>query len=91
MELITKGNYENFAAYIEYTGNTICGRYSPICVVDGSHPIGVLMCALTELRNRGLTGKWEFIRYEQSSQVKDSSDSSVSYVSAYWAPTAQEK
>jgi len=52
-----------------------------------SHPIGVVMCALTELEKTGVKGKWEFIKYEQSSHVESVSDSSVSYVSAYWAPT----
>ena len=45
------------------------------------------MCALTELEKTGVKGKWEFIKYEQSSHVESVSDSSVSYVSAYWAPT----
>jgi predicted class III extradiol MEMO1 family dioxygenase len=26
MELIAKGDYEDFAAYVDDTGNTICGR-----------------------------------------------------------------
>ena len=91
MQLIEKGNYENFSAYIEYTGNTICGRYL-LCVgvTNCSHPIGVMMCALTELKNLGVNGSWKFIRYEQSSEVRDPRDSSVSYVSAYWAATDEK-
>ena len=56
-------------------------------VVNRSHPIGVIMCALMELEKRGVTGNWEFVKYDQSSHVEHVSDSSVSYVSAYWAPT----
>jgi hypothetical protein len=48
------------------------------------------MCALTELQSMGINGKWEFIRYEQSSAVDHPRDSSVSYVSGYWAPTDTE-
>ena len=49
------------------------------------------MCALTELKRTGINGKWEFIRYEQSSAVEHPRDSSVSYVSGYWAPTTEEE
>jgi predicted class III extradiol MEMO1 family dioxygenase len=51
-----------------------------------SHPIGVTMCALTELEKQGIKGKWAFIKYAQSSHVEEIRESSVSYVSAYWAP-----
>lgn len=52
-----------------------------------SHPIGIIMCALTEVEKKGVKGKWEFVKYDQSSHVEHVSDSSVSYVSAYWAPS----
>jgi len=45
------------------------------------------MCALTELDSQGTKGKWEFIKYDQSSHVEHIRESSVSYVSAYWHPT----
>ena len=88
MNLIEDGDYDAFAAYLRDTGNTICGRFFPLrAELICRHPIGVLMCALTELKNKGVNGKWEFIKYEQSSHVENVSDSSVSYVSAYWVPT----
>jgi len=64
-----------FAAYLETTENTICGR----------HPIGVLLGALveTEKSNVGKEIKLEWVRYEQSSQCEHIRDSSVSYASAY--------
>jgi len=76
MRLIESGDYRAFTNYLRDTGNTICGR----------HPIGVTMCALTELEKQGITGKWAFIKYAQSSHVEEIRESSVSYVSAYWAP-----
>ena len=89
MNLIANGDYDAFATYIHDTGNTICGRFSPLLRREliCSHPIGVIMCALMELKSQGVIGKWEFIKYEQSSQVEHVGDSGVSYVSAYWAPT----
>lgn len=44
------------------------------------------MCALSELETLGTKGKWEFIKYDQSSHVEHIRESSVSYVSAYWRP-----
>lgn len=68
-----------FGAYLKETKNTICGR----------HPIGVLMAAASELQDSGKAG-WgpgetdlQFVRYEQSNQVSNGSDSSVSYASAF--------
>jgi predicted class III extradiol MEMO1 family dioxygenase len=45
------------------------------------------MCALTAAEQIGINGKWEFIKYAQSSHVEVVQDSSVSYVSAYWVQT----
>lgn len=88
MDLIAAGDYDAFASYVKDTGNTICGRcYPHDSRLTSSHPIGVIMCAITELKNKGIAGKWEFIKYEQSSRVEDIRDMSVSYVSAYWVPT----
>lgn len=75
MAAISTGSSETFLSFIEKTGNTVCGR----------HPIGVLMAALEDLARgstNGSGGKFNFIRYERSSDVEDVSDSSVSYVSA---------
>lgn len=60
------------------TGNTVCGR----------HPIGVMMSAVEAVREtRGDVGqdvgRFRFVRYERSSEVKRVSDSSVSYASAF--------
>lgn len=71
--------HDHFAQYLSQTKNTICGR----------HPIGVLLGALSEIE-RGLEGEsknvtMKWVRYEQSSQCRTISDSSVSYASAYVA------
>ncbi|GAA6023161.1 hypothetical protein JCM8202_001006 [Rhodotorula sphaerocarpa] len=75
--------HEQFAAYLRQTKNTICGR----------HPIGVLLAALA-MHEEGGGGagsapkmRIEWVRYEQSSRVEQLSDSSVSYASAFVAPT----
>jgi MEMO1 family protein len=89
MDLIAKQNYEEFDHYLRVTHNTICGRYSPLLPdLISSHPIGVIMCALERLKesDMNVNGKWDFVKYEQSSHVEQVRDSSVSYVSAYWAP-----
>lgn len=77
------GSHDAFAVYLARTKNTICGR----------HPIGVLLGALSvvETGNDGnastdggsKTATIEWVRYEQSSQCREISDSSVSYASAY--------
>lgn len=71
MALIETKDADGFAAYLEETKNTVCGR----------HPISVFLravlassaCAEREVR---------FVRYEQSSKAKTERDSSVSYASA---------
>jgi AmmeMemoRadiSam system protein B len=71
MALIETKDADGFAAYLEETKNTVCGR----------HPIGLFLravlastkCAEREVR---------FVRYEQSSKAKTERDSSVSYASA---------
>lgn len=71
--------HDHFAQYLSRTKNTICGR----------HPIGVLLGALSEIERgeegerKNVSMKW--VRYEQSSQCRTISDSSVSYASAYVA------
>jgi AmmeMemoRadiSam system protein B len=72
MTLIETGSHDAFAEYLKKTRNTICGR----------HPIGVVLSAIETL---GLQdkGKFKFVRYEQSSKVREPRDSSVSYASAF--------
>ncbi|GAA5871359.1 hypothetical protein JCM16303_000730 [Sporobolomyces ruberrimus] len=67
--------HEEFASYLKQTKNTICGR----------HPIGVLLGALGALEESQGDMRCEWVRYEQSSQVKSLRDSSVSYASAFVA------
>jgi hypothetical protein len=68
-----------FASYLSFTKNSICGR----------HPIGVLLGALSTLekeeewKEKGMRCEW--VRYEQSSKVRELGDSSVSYASAFVA------
>lgn len=75
-------SHDSFAAYLGRTKNTICGR----------HPIGILLGALAQLEKLSEGGddhregrravvKW--VKYAQSSKCFDTSDSSVSYASAY--------
>ncbi len=77
MEAIESGSHDKFVRNLSETGNTVCGR----------HPIGVLMAAVEALREDGSLGagegRFRFVRYERSSDVKDVGDSSVSYASAF--------
>ena len=79
MTAIEHGQHANFLANLRDTGNTVCGR----------HPIGVIMAAIESLKSRQLSGmdsnqgKFQFIRYERSSDVVEGRDSSVSYASAF--------
>ena len=71
-----------FAMYLKRTRNTICGR----------HPIAVYLHAIDYYNNKSSGGdsadstkrqvNIEFIMYDQSSQVQNMSDSSVSYAAA---------
>lgn len=70
MAAIETGEHNRFADYLKCTHNTICGR----------HPIGVMMAALELV---GAQGNFKFVRYEQSSRVREPHDSSVSYASAF--------
>lgn len=78
MDAIESGSHEEFLENLRETGNTVCGR----------HPIGIVMAALEVLEKEGVgegKGRFRFVRYERSSDVRDISDSSVSYASAYAA------
>lgn len=76
-QAVETGKHDAFLDILEETGNTVCGR----------HPIGVMMAAVEEWRNKGEArashGTFRFVRYERSSLVQVPSDSSVSYCSAY--------
>ena len=69
------GSHEEWLGVLKETGNTVCGR----------HPIGVVMAGLEELgeKEAGKEGRFRFVRYERSSEVRKVSDSSVSYASAF--------
>ena len=71
MARIEERSHRSFAQYLSQTHNTICGR----------HPIGVLLAAVEAL------GKEEhrirFVHYAQSSSVLKTTESSVSYASAF--------
>ncbi|PWY78555.1 DUF52 domain protein [Aspergillus sclerotioniger CBS 115572] len=74
MAAIATGRHEEFSRYLRDTRNTVCGR----------HPIGVIMAAVERL---GLAdtnlGRFRFIRYDRSSNVRVYKESSVSYASAF--------
>lgn len=85
---IASGSYDEFLDVIEETGNTVCGR----------HPIGVFMAGVEEVERMereseseggtqgdgtGKRRRFRFMRYERSSDVFNTRDSSVSYVSAF--------
>jgi AmmeMemoRadiSam system protein B len=85
MAAIASGRMRSFRDALQRTGNTVCGR----------HPIGVIMAAM-EVVMGGSTigdedgshgaipsGRFNFVRYERSSDAVAVSDSSVSYVSAF--------
>ncbi len=88
MEAIESGSHEKFLKVLGETGNTVCGR----------HPIGVLMAGLEvvlreEMEKKkeggldegqgGKKGRFRFVRYERSSEVRKVGESSVSYASAF--------
>ena len=77
MEIIESGDYDAYIEYLETTGNTICGR----------HPIGIVMCALENLKIAQKLNKrssdFKFLRYNRSSQCRNIADSSVSYASGF--------
>ncbi|CAK7219298.1 hypothetical protein SEUCBS140593_003841 [Sporothrix eucalyptigena] len=81
-DVIETGVQADFVEYLHLTDNTICGR----------HPISVLMAALELLAAK--TGslaldapkgkqKFAFVKYDRSDLARTTSDSSVSYASAY--------
>lgn len=73
MDKISSQEPGAFARYIQEYSNTICGR----------HPIAVYLSALKYMtQDANQTYKIEFVKYAQSSKVKKTSDSSVSYASA---------
>lgn len=74
MEIIESLDYDAFVDYLNDTENTICGR----------HPIGVLLCALSQLKEEGYKDqRVRFVKYAQSSACRTVRESSVSYASAF--------
>ncbi len=75
IDAIASGKHQKFLDNLKETGNTVCGR----------HPIGVVMAALEVLREDGKLeedeGRFRFLRYERSNDVRNVTDSSVSYAS----------
>jgi len=69
MSIIEEGDPAAWSRYLARYRNTVCGR----------HPIGVLLQAMKASRTSFRT---TFRCYDQSSQARDPSDSSVSYASA---------
>lgn len=75
MSLIEDLDADGFAAYLQHTENTICGRY----------PIRLLLQACRQLVDKDKTLiVCRFTRYAQSSKALTIRDSSVSYASAYF-------
>ncbi|RPA92569.1 UPF0103-domain-containing protein [Choiromyces venosus 120613-1] len=76
MSAISTGKHSEFAAYLEKTRNTVCGR----------HPIGVIMAAAELMfgENKGSSfGRFRYLNYAQSEELNDINGSSVSYVSGF--------
>lgn len=71
MDLIETLKPQPFCEYMQRYNNTICGR----------HPIGVFLQCCDKLREHGHRMSFRFLKYSQSSQVTEPSDSSVSYAS----------
>lgn len=76
LELIDSSSAEAFQDYLCTTGNTICG----------SRPIEL---AMKTIKSMGLSGKWEWLHYSQSSELLsfDPAKSSVSYVAGAFVLT----
>lgn len=74
MEKIEAMDHVAFNEYLKQFHNTICGR----------HPIGVLLAAITVLKETGNGHQYslKFTRYAQSTKCRSMKDSSVSYASA---------
>ena len=71
MDVIETLDPNSFTEYLRKYNNTICGR----------HPIGVMLSAIKVLQKQGYTMSFKFLKYAQSSQCREMSDSSVSYAS----------
>ena len=69
MALIEAQDAPGFHAYLQRTGNTICGR----------HPVALLLHALRHCPQRF---DLSFTKYDQSQRCAREADSSVSYASA---------
>lgn len=73
MDKIEAQSFSEFEKYLSDTKNTICGR----------RPIALLLSIIEEAQAQGGKFETKFVKYDQSSQVTDADDSSVSYASSY--------
>lgn len=80
MAAVTSASHDTFVDYLAKTRNTVCGR----------HPIGVVMAAIEavaqeeeEEEEGKVVVAFRWVRYEQSSEVVNVRESSVSYAAAY--------
>lgn len=71
MDIIETLQPKDFTEYLKKYNNTICGR----------HPIGVMLQSVKALQTEGFSLSFKFLKYAQSSQCVNQSDSSVSYAS----------
>lgn len=71
MDLIEQLNPDSFSEYLRKYQNTICGRF----------PISVFLQSITALMRQNHQLSFKFLRYAQSNNVTNQSDSSVSYAS----------
>lgn len=80
MDAIETGEYQSFVRDLRATRNTVCG----------SHPIRVMMAALEQHKAGKADGtddesrcRFQFVRYERSTDRMSIRESSVSYCSAF--------
>lgn len=74
MAAVSSARHDVFVDYLAETRNTVCGR----------HPIGVVMAAVEAVaKGEEEVPAFKWVRYEQSSEVVDIRESSVSYAAAY--------
>ncbi|KAI9733002.1 MAG: hypothetical protein M1834_003545 [Cirrosporium novae-zelandiae] len=77
MDAVASGQAQTFWDVLKETGNTVCGR----------HPIGVAMCTVEKLKEKGVIndtgGAFHFMKYDRSDdRITKVEESSVSYCAA---------
>lgn len=81
MDIIAALDLDAFKVYLKESQNSMISLLMPPAIC-GRNPIILLLHALQLLDHTVVSTKVEFLRYEQSSQVKVKTESSVSYVAA---------